>query len=166
MPDSRIEQARSFLLTEAELSPREDWEAALDPAMNEAQRELQLEVVDAYLSGDVDAIVEHAHPDVVIVQAPELPDARSYHGREGMLEALLDWPLQWERFVLTPRRIFAVDDEWVLTVALHSGRARIGLDVEAELVWAVRWRDRLITRWETYMTVEAALGAVAAARGS
>ena len=78
-----------------------------------------------------------------------------------MLEALLDWPLQWERFVLTPRRIFAVDDEWVLTVALHSGRARIGLDVEAELVWAVRWRDRLITRWETYMTVEAALAAVA-----
>jgi hypothetical protein len=52
----------------------------------------------------------------------------------------------------------------VLTVALHSGRARIGLDVEAELVWAVRWRDRLITRWETYMTVDAALKAVAAAR--
>jgi hypothetical protein len=33
--------------------------------------------------------------------------------------------------------------------------------VEAELVWAVRWRNRLITRWETYMTVEAALAAVA-----
>jgi hypothetical protein len=81
-----------------------------------------------------------------------------------MLEALLDWPLQWERFVLTPRRIFAVDDEWVLTVALHSGRAKIGIDVEAELVWAVRWRDRLITRWETYMTVDAALAAVALQR--
>jgi hypothetical protein len=126
VPDSRIEQARSFLLTEAELSPREDWEAALDPAMDEAQRELQLEIVDAYLGGDVDSIVEHAHPDVEIVQAQELPGARSYHGREGMLEALLDWPLQWERFVLTPRRIFAVDDEWVLTVALHTGRAKIG----------------------------------------
>jgi ketosteroid isomerase-like protein len=164
VPDSRIEQARSFLLTEAELSPREDWEAALDPAMDEAQRELQLEIVDAYLGGDVDSIVEHAHPDVEIVQAQELPGARSYHGREGMLEALLDWPLQWERFVLTPRRIFAVDDEWVLTVALHSGRAKIGIDVEAELVWAVRWRDRLITRWETYMTVDAALAAVALQR--
>jgi len=158
---SRIEQARSFLQTDAELSALEDWAAAIDPAMPETQRELQLELVEAYLGGDVDSIVEHAHPDVEIVQAPELPDARSYHGREGMLEALLDWPLQWERFVLTPRRIFAVDDEWVLTVALHSGRARIGIDVEAELVWAVRWRDRLITRWETYMTVEAALGAVA-----
>jgi ketosteroid isomerase-like protein len=161
VPDSRIEQARSFLLTEAELSPREDWEAAIDPAMSEAQRALQLELVDAYLGGDVESIVEHAHPDVEIVQVPELPGARSYYGRGGMLEALLDWPLQWERFVLTPRRIFEVDDEWVLTVALHSGRAKIGIDVEAELVWAVRWRDRLITRWETYLTVEAALGAVA-----
>ena len=165
MPDSRIEQARSFLLTEAELSPREDWEAALDPAMDGAQRALQLQIVDAYLSGDVDSIVEHAHPDVEIVQAPELPGARSYHGRDGMLEALLDWPLQWERFVLTPRRIFAVDDEWVLTVALHQGRARIGLDVEAEIVWAVRWQDGLITCWETYLTVEAALAAAQRARG-
>jgi ketosteroid isomerase-like protein len=160
--DSRTEQARSFLLEKAELSALEDWAAAIDPAMPETQRELQLELVQAYLSGDVDSIVEHAHPDLEILQVPELPDARSYHGREGMLEALLDWPLQWERFALTPRRIFAVDDEWVLTVALHSGRARIGMDVEAELVWAIRWRDRLITRWETYLTVEAALKAVQA----
>ena len=165
MSPSRIDQARSFLLTDVELSALEDWAAAIDSAMPETQRELQLELVKAYLCGDVDAIVEHAHPDVEILQAPELPDARSYHGREGMLEALLDWPLQWERFVLTPRRIFAVDDEWVLTVALHSGRARIGMDVEAELVWAIRWCDRLITRWETYLTVDAALAAVAQARG-
>jgi hypothetical protein len=101
VPDSRIEQAGSFLLTEAELSPREDWLAAIDPAMPAAQRDLQLGLVDAYLGGDVDSIVAHAHPDVEILQAPELPDARAYHGREGMLEALLDWPLQWERFVLT-----------------------------------------------------------------
>ena len=161
MSGSRIDQARSFLQTDAELSALEDWAAAIDPAMPETQRELQLELVEAYLGGDVDSIVEHAHPDVEIVQAPELPDARSYHGREGMLEALLDWPLQWERFVLTPRRIWAVDDEWVLTVALHSGRSRIGIDVEAELVWAIRWCDRKITRWETYLTVDAALDAVA-----
>ena len=104
MPDSRIEQARSFLLTEADLSPREDWEAALDPAMEEAQRELQLEIVDAYLSGDVDSIVEHAHPDVEIVQAPELPGARSYHGREGMLEALPKPPesIRFEEFAAVP----------------------------------------------------------------
>jgi ketosteroid isomerase-like protein len=163
VPHSRIEQARSFLLTEAEFSPREDWVAAIDPAMPESQRELQLEIIEAYLSGDVESILDHAHPDAEILQAPELPDARTYHGRAGMLDALLDWPLQWERFALTPRRIFAVDDEWVVTVALHQGRARIGIDVEAEIVWAVRWRDGLIVRWETYLALEAALGAVASA---
>jgi ketosteroid isomerase-like protein len=162
--DTRIQRARTFLRAEADLSTLEAWAAAIDPAMPAAQRELQLDLVEAYLSGDVESIVEHAHPDVEILQAPELPDARSYHGREGMLEALLDWPLQWERFVLTPRRIFAVDDDWVLTVALHSGRARIGIDVEAELVWAVRWRDRLITRWETYLTLDAALAAAGRSR--
>ena len=164
MPDSRIEQARSFLLTEAEFSPREDWAAAIDPAMPEPQRELQLEVIEAYLNGDVESILDHAHPDAVILQAPEVPDARTYYGRAGMLEALLDWPLQWEQFALTPRRIFAIDDEWVVTVALHQGRARIGIEVEAEIVWAIRWRDGLIVRWETYLALDAALRAVASAR--
>jgi ketosteroid isomerase-like protein len=158
--DSRIEQARRFLLTEAQLSPRDAWVDAIDPDMPEQQANLQLEFVCAYLTGDVEAILAHADPDVVITQAPEVPDARTYRGREGMLEALLDWPLQWERFALTPRRISSIDDEWVLTVALHQGRARIGLDVEAEIVWAVRWQNGLITRWMTYLTVGAALDAV------
>ena len=165
MPDSRIEQARQFLLTEVQLSPRNAWAAAIDPAMPESQAALQLEFVCAYLTGDVEAILAHADPDVVITQAPEVPDARTYHGREGMLDALLDWPLQWERFALTPRQIYALDDEWVMTVALHQGRARIGLEVEAEIVWAVRWQDGLITRWQTYLTVEAALEAVRKASG-
>jgi ketosteroid isomerase-like protein len=165
VPDARIEQARQFLLSEAQLSPRKAWVAAIDPAMPESQAALQLEFVCAYLTGDIESILAHADPDVVIKQAPEVPDARTYCGRDGMLEALLDWPLQWERFALTPRRIYAVDDEWVLTVALHQGRARIGLDVEAEIVWAVRWQNGLITCWETYLTVEAALAAARRARG-
>ena len=107
VPDTRIEQARRFLLSEVQLSPRKAWVAAIDPAMPESQAALQLEFVCAYLTGDVESILAHADPDVVIKQAPEVPDARTYCGRDGMLEALLDWPLQWERFALTPRRIYA-----------------------------------------------------------
>jgi hypothetical protein len=129
--------------------------------MPEGQRDFQLEVGDAYLNGDVEWLLEHTHHEAEIVQPPELPGARTYHGREGMIEALLDWPLEWERFGLAPRRIFAADAEWVLTVAMHRGHARqIGIDVEAEIVWAVRWQDRLMVRWEMYMTVEAALEAI------
>ena len=161
MSDPRIEQIRSYLLNEVDLAPREDWMAAVDPAMPEAQRKLQVEVGDAYLRGDVAWLLERTHPDVEIFQPPELPGARSYYGREGMIEALLDWPLQWDRFGLTPRRTSAVDDEWVLTVALHHGHARqIGIDVEAEITWATRWQDRLMVRWEMSMTVEAALEAI------
>jgi hypothetical protein len=159
--DPRIEQIRSYILTEVDLPPREDWMATIDPAMPEAHRKLQIEVGDAYLNGDIEWLLEHTHPEAEIVQPPELPGARSYHGREGMIEALQDWPLQWERFGLEPRRTFAVDDEWVLTVAVHRGHSReIGIDVEAEITWALRWQDRLMERWEMYMSVEAALEAV------
>ena len=161
MSDPRIEQIRSYILTEVDLPSRDDWMATIDPAMPEVQRKLQIEVGDAYLNGDVEWLLEHTHPDAEIFQPPELPGARSYHGREGMIEALLDWPLQWESFGFVPRRVFAVDDEWVLTVALHRGHAReIGIDVEAEITWANRWQDRLMVRWEMYMTVEEALEAV------
>ena len=161
MADPRIEQVRSYILTEVDLPLREDWMATIDPDMPEEQRKLQVEVGDAYLNGDVEWLLEHTHPDAEIIQPPELPGARSYLGREGMIEALLDWPRQWERFGLAPRRTFAVDDQWVLTVALHRGHAReIDIDVEAEITWAVRWQERLMVRWEMYMTVEGALEAV------
>jgi hypothetical protein len=39
------------------------------------------------------------------------------------------------------------------------------LDVEAEIVWAVRWQHGLITCWETYLTEDAARAAARQARG-
>lgn len=46
---------------------------------------------EAYERGDLSAALADVSPDIVVYQAPPLPDASTYHGREGMLQALFDW---------------------------------------------------------------------------
>ena len=68
------------------------WEAAIDPDMPAEIDRLTRELIDAYRRVDLDWLLEHCDPDIEIVQLAELPDTHSYHGRDGFIEALLDWP--------------------------------------------------------------------------
>src|SRR3954451_2623347 len=70
------------------------------------------------------------------VQPPEIPGGRSYRGLEGLIDALLDWPLEWQDFSVEPKRVFALDDSRAVVIAVHRGRSRtMGIEVEAEIVW-------------------------------
>jgi hypothetical protein len=58
--------------------------------------------VTAYLAairdGDFGPLLVHFDPEVLVNQPPELPDAKSYRGHNGVVEALGDWPSQWDEF--------------------------------------------------------------------
>ena len=70
---------------------------------------------------------------------PEIPDSSTYAGPDAFVDALLDWPRQWEDFRMEPRRIFAADDEHLIVVALHRGRPHsMDIEVEAEIVFLFR----------------------------
>jgi ketosteroid isomerase-like protein len=64
----------------------------------------------AFQRGDVETMREGSHPDVVIVQPPEVPDAKSYEGHAGIAEAFEDWPSQWEDFRLELLEVIDVSD--------------------------------------------------------
>jgi ketosteroid isomerase-like protein len=136
----------------------EDWLAVVDSSIPPALMGLLTATLEAYGRADLDALLTGAAPDLVIVQPPELPASRSYTGRDGLIEALLDWPRQWADFRMEPRRIFGVDDEHVVFVTLHRGRPHsVDIEVEAEFVFLIRWQDGLVTRWDMFMTEEEAL---------
>jgi hypothetical protein len=143
-----------------------DWDGALDPAMPAAIAEFARSYIDAYRRGDLDWLLEHADPEVVIVQVPEIPDARTYTGREGLVDALLDWPRQWQDFHIEPRRVFSPDGEHLIVVALHSGRPpSVDLEVEAEIVFLFGIHEEVLTRWEMFMTLDEALSRAAESHG-
>ena len=79
-----------------------------------------------------------------------------------MIDALLDWLLEWEDFSVEPKRIFALDDNRAIVIAVHRGRSRtMGIEVEAEIVWLFSLRDERVRRWDMFMSLDAALEAAA-----
>jgi len=139
-----------------------DWDAVIDPRMPPELLELTRGLIDAYRHADLDWVIEHSDPEIEIVQVPEMPDAKTYTGHDGLIDALLDWPLQWQDFRMEPRRVFAAGPDNLIVVALHKGRPHtIDIDVEAEIVFAMHWRDGLATRWDMFLTLDEALGRAA-----
>ena len=142
------------------------WESALDPDLPEYLRDFSMELFGAYRRGDLDWLIEHTDPEIVIVQVPEIPDSQTYTGHNGLIDALLDWPRQWENFSIEPRRISAAGPGYFIVVALHKGRPHsMDIEVEAEIVFLFGWRDGVTTSWEMFLTVDEALSRAAERRG-
>jgi ketosteroid isomerase-like protein len=153
--EDRFEAARQVV---RRLNFGERWEAALDPDMPADLDRLARGILEAYARVDLDWLLEHCDPDIEIVQMAELPDTHSYHGRDGYIEALLDWPRMWDDFRIRPNRIFAPDDAHFIVHATHSGRARtVGIEMEAEIYFLIRGESDRITNWDMFMTEEQAL---------
>ena len=153
--EDRLKAAREVI---RRLDVGDHWEAAFDPDMPAEIGRLARELLHAYRRVDLDWLLEHCDPDIEIVQMAELPDSHSYHGRDGFIEALLDWPRVWDDFSIRPNRIFAPDDDHFILHATHSGRARtVGIEMEADIYFVMRGEDDRITNWDMFMTEEQAL---------
>ena len=99
------------------------WLRAVDPDSPERIVDWTRQTADAWQRGDLERLLERSDPEIVIVQPRELPDARTYRGHDGVIEALLDWPREWENFQVEPKRIFALDDDRVVVDTVHRGRS-------------------------------------------
>jgi ketosteroid isomerase-like protein len=158
--DDRREAVRQVL---RDFDMGDDWDAAVEDGIPPHLASLLAELLDAYRRADVEWLLEHTDPDVVITQIAELPCARTYRGCEGFIDALLDWPLQWQDFRIEPLRLFSVGDDHIVISSIHRGRpASVDIEVEAEMVFLMRWRNRLLTDWNIFMTVDEAVAAAQA----
>ena len=156
----RIEAARQVL---RDFHMGDEWDDVVDDDIPPELSDIQRELIDAYRNADVEWLLEHTDPDVVITQIPELPGSRTYRGREGFLDALLDWPTQWENFTVEPLRLFAVGDDHLAIATINRGRPpSMDIEVEAPIVFLMRWRDGLMTDWNIFMTVDEAVAAAQA----
>ena len=141
----------------------DEWDDVVEDGIPPELSVIQRELIDAYRNADLEWLLEHTDPNVVITQIPELPGARTYRGHDGFLDALLDWPRQWDDFTVEPKRIFAVGDDHLAIATINRGRpSSMDIEVEAPIVFLMRWRDGLMTDWNIFMTVEEAVAAAQA----
>jgi ketosteroid isomerase-like protein len=158
--EDRLEAVRQVL---RDFDMGDEWTAAIEDGIPPDLASLLHELLRAYRDADVEWLLEHTDPNIVITQIAELPGARTYRGCEGFVDALLDWPLQWQDFQVEPLRLFAVGDDHIVIDSINRGRpASMDIEVEAEIVFLMRWRDRLLTDWNIFMTVDEAVAAAQA----
>jgi len=115
---------------------------------------------EAMQRGDLAVFDGMTTPDLVLVQPPEVPDAKSYEGRDAIAEALDDWPKQWDNFRMDLIEVIDVDDEVAVLVTRHRGRGReSGIEMDFE-VFYVNWgRDGRLARVEMFFDRRQALKA-------
>jgi ketosteroid isomerase-like protein len=160
--EDRIETARQVI---RDFDVDDEWERVVENGIPPELESIRRGLTDAYRRADIEWLLEHTDPEAVISQLAELPDSKTYRGREGLIDALLDWPRQWQDFRMEPLRVFSVGDDQLVIVAIHRGRPHtIDIEVEAEIVFLLRWRDRRMTDWKMFLTVDEALEAAEAAQ--
>jgi ketosteroid isomerase-like protein len=148
-----------------QLSIGEHWLTVAEPPIPVPLLEAITDSLRAWERNDLDWLIRNCHPQLVIRQVPEIPDSRTYVGPDALVEALLDWPRQWEDFSMEPRRVLAADDEHLIVVALHGGRPHsMDIYVEAEIAFLFRYLDGLLVTWDMFLTVDEALGHAAERR--
>jgi ketosteroid isomerase-like protein len=110
--------------------------------------------------GDMDAFEQYMASDVVMIQPPEVPDAKDYRGPTAMCEAMADWPRQWEDFRMTLLGIHDAGEDVYVSATRHTGRGReSGIAMNFEVFYVHRLRDGKLARLEMYFTREQALAA-------
>jgi ketosteroid isomerase-like protein len=128
--------------------------------MSRENIELVRESWEAFRRGDVEWLRLHSHPEVVLVQPAEVPDSKSYVGHEGIVEAVEDWPAQWEDFDLVVVDVIDVSRDQVVAVTRQSGRGReSGIEMTFEIAYLHTIRDGKATRLDMFMTAAQALEA-------
>jgi ketosteroid isomerase-like protein len=117
---------------------------------------------DAYIGGDIEAVLRLCADDIVVTQAPEVPGVSpQQHGHEGVLEAFGNWPEQWDDFEIEIERIVADPGEYVVVATRQRGRGKqSGVEVEADFTFVFTVRDGKITEWRIFLHEDQALAAL------
>jgi ketosteroid isomerase-like protein len=117
---------------------------------------------DAYLRGDIDAVLRLCDENIDITQAPEVPGvAPRQHGHAGVLEAFAIWPEQWDDFHAEIERVIAQSGDHVVVATRQTGRGKqSGVEVAMEFTFALTVRGGKIAEWRIFVQPDQALEAV------
>lgn len=128
--------------------------------MSRQNLEIVAAAFNAYYSGDRERLAAFAHPDLVVTQPAETPDAETYHGPGGFIEAIEAWQGEWDDFRLERLRTRDLGDHVLTTVRQHGRGRRSGAEVEGEFTFVLTLDEGKLVRWQMFADEGAAIAAV------
>jgi len=134
---------------------------AEDASARERNLALLDQALEAYNSGDLGFVLEHAAPDIRVHAAAELANAGTYQGRDEFERWMRQWLEAWRITTIEIEEVIPVDERYLLIDVRQRGEgAGSGVEVEMELTQLVEIRDGLIARFELHATHEDAAAAL------
>ena len=114
----------------------------------------------AYERRDFPALLAAFSSSVVTRQTPPIPDARTYHGREGVMQALSDYTEPFDDFVMTGEEFIDVGNKVVVRVHQDARGAESGVPVSGEFWFVYSVGEGKIEQLEMFSHEAQALEAV------
>jgi uncharacterized protein len=128
--------------------------------VHQADLERLREAYQALDRGDAEAIRSFLHPEVELHDRPEIPDATSYVGWEGLMLSVRESRESFEDFHFLPQRFFPSGDECVVEI-LMTGQGKVsGVPVEERIAHHWTIKDGHAVRLQAYTHLADALAAV------
>jgi ketosteroid isomerase-like protein len=128
--------------------------------MSQENVEIVRRGVDAFSRADWEESVELMAPEVEWHDAPDLPGARLYRGREGVLARWRDMAEALDDFTVEIEQLFDAGDQ-VVVFLISRGRGHIsGIEVSRKLAQVCTVRDGQVVKLVGYDDPAQALEAV------
>jgi ketosteroid isomerase-like protein len=110
--------------------------------MAEADVAVIREMLDAFNRGDVETSTALLHEDAELHQAAEIPDTRSYYGRDDFARGVARWVSGFERgFRYEPTELVDAADRVFVRVMLRGRGRGSGIEIEQEIFQVYEVRD-------------------------
>ncbi|MBA3261241.1 MAG: nuclear transport factor 2 family protein [Thermoleophilaceae bacterium] len=112
--------------------------------------------IDAYNAGDLEAVADFLHEDVVAVVSDGMANAGVYRGHEGFARMVSHWNDAWEDFRLEIVELIEEGDAVIVPVVQHGRGRGSGIETSMTAVHLLRFRGDRVAHWRLCVTLEEA----------
>src|SRR5436190_11362517 len=112
--------------------------------MSQENVEIVQRTYAAFERGDISAVLADADPALVTYRAD--PEAATWHGPEGFLQALADWTEGFDQFSATAEEFIDAGDRVIVRVHQRATGQSSGAPVEADFWFVHTLNDGRVTR--------------------
>jgi ketosteroid isomerase-like protein len=128
--------------------------------MSQENVEIVRAAFDAFSRGDMESVLRPMDPEIVVIEPSDVPDAMTYHGHVGVMEAIAGWPDQWDDYQIEAVQIVDAGEHVVVKTHQRGRGKGSGVQVESEIWFVFRFRASKVTEWRMFGAEQEALEAV------